>query len=254
LQNCSAHGNRSLLYYLALLYLARFWRRPVCLVANGIGPLQGGMARRAVARALRHIDRISVRDEGSRRLAISLGLSEEKVQVEPDPVLFLSPGSIRDADRMIDAYLPSEAAGHRLIGICPRPSEAEAALTAAMARLWQEDGLYPVFFAFDRERDGALCERMMAASGIGCRLPAEDEALVAAVLGHRRVAAVIAQRLHASILSHLAGRKAVVVNYSAHDGKQAAFASTVGQPILPVSATCEAIVSAARGTLNRHDE
>ena len=254
LQNCSAHGNRSLLYYLALLYLARLWRRPVCLVANGIGPLEGRMACRAVARALRHIDRISVRNEGSRRLAISLGVSEEKVQLEPDPVLLLSPGSVRDAERMIDAYLPSEAAGHRLIGICPRPSAAEAALTAAVARLWQEEGLYPVFFAFDRERDGPLCERMMAACGIGCRMPAENEALVGAVLGHGRVAAVIAQRLHALILSHVAGRGAVAVDYSAHDGKQAAFASTVGQPVLPVGSTCEAIVLAVRGIFVRQDE
>ncbi len=255
LQNCSAHGNRSLLYYLGLLALAHMRRRPAVLIANGIGPLKGRFSRHLVARALRRVARISVRDRRSRDLLLSLGLSETAVRLESDPVLSLCPASKDTAEQLLSAHLPSEAIGKTLIAIAPRPNEMQLeALTQALRVLWEQHGIYPLFFAFDRTQDLTSCEQMIAACGVGCLFPCDDERAVAAVFAHPRTRTVIAGRLHALILAHVAKRKAIALCCDAHDGKVSEFAASVGQPFLPFPSTAKDILRALGGIFNRQDE
>ena len=255
LQNCSAHGNRSLSYYLGLLALARLRRRPILLISNGVGPLERRMARRIVGRALRRAAFLSVRDERSRRLLLSLGLPERAVRLEPDPVLSLCPASQEQAEGALAACLPPEVSGKPLIAVAPRPNDTQSeALAGALATLWKKRGVYPLFFAFDKAQDAPLCEKMMAACGVGCLFPAEDERLVAAVFAHERVGAVISGRLHALILSHVAGRRGIALCCDARDGKVGEFAASVGQPVLPLPSTEEDILHALGGIFNCRDE
>lgn len=255
LQNCSAHGNRSLFYYLALLAMARLRRRPVLLLSNGVGPLAGRVSRWLVGRTLRRAARISVRDEQSRRLLISLGLSEAAVRVEADPVLSLRPADKDAAERTFSAHLPLEAAGKDLIAVAPRPNETqEAALVGALRSLWKTKGVYPLFFAFDKVQDAPLCARLRAAVGVGSILPCTDEHLVAAIFAHERVGAVISGRLHALILAHVAGREAIALCCDARDGKVGEFASSAGQIVLPLPSTEEDILHALGGIFNCRDE
>lgn len=255
LQNCSAHGNRSLAYYLGLLTLARLRRRPVLLIANGIGPLEGRLPRWLVGRALRRAARISVRDEQSRRLLISLGLSEGAVRLEDDPVLSLRPADKGVAAHVLSLHLPPEASGKALIAVAPRPNEVqEAALVGALRSLWKTRGVYPLLFAFDKAQDAPLCERIRAAVGAGSILPCEDERMIAALFAHERVGAVISGRLHALILSHVAKKEAVALCCDARDGKVSEFAASVGQAVLPLPSTAEDILRSLDGIINRQDE
>jgi polysaccharide pyruvyl transferase WcaK-like protein len=61
LQN--ATSNRSLLYYLTLIGTANRLGKPVVLLSQGIGPLNGNWAKRAVVRGLRSVAGVTLRDE-----------------------------------------------------------------------------------------------------------------------------------------------------------------------------------------------
>lgn len=87
LQN--ATGLRSLLYYLGVLVLARLAGCPTAIYAQGIGPLQGWIARRLTALVLNKAQGITVRDQGSRVELAGLGV-KQPVHVTVDPVLGLN--------------------------------------------------------------------------------------------------------------------------------------------------------------------
>jgi polysaccharide pyruvyl transferase CsaB len=233
LQNCSKHGGRSLLYYLSLAWLARLFRRPVLLVAAGIGPLKGGLSRHFVGRALRRTAYLSVRDAASRRLALSLGVSPSRIHSEADPVLSLTPAPQEAAVAFLNGHLPPEAGGRRYLCIVPRPGcMDEAVFARILRRLYEKEGIYPLFLAFDRAEDTPVCDRLIAACGVGCRIPSEDEALVAALFGLPEVVGVAAGRLHALIVAHVAGKAAVALIGNGCDGKVTGFARSVGGGIL----------------------
>ena len=66
LQNVTS--NRSLIYYLTILMLARIMGKKVVLLGNGIGPLRGSFFKKITIRVLRGLDGIVLRDEESYNL------------------------------------------------------------------------------------------------------------------------------------------------------------------------------------------
>ncbi|MCD6142094.1 polysaccharide pyruvyl transferase family protein [Candidatus Bipolaricaulota bacterium] len=66
---------RSLYYYLGLIALARALRRPVFLIGQGLGPIDGRLARSLTRRVLARVDYLGVRDRASRELAARLGIA-----------------------------------------------------------------------------------------------------------------------------------------------------------------------------------
>lgn len=63
LQNVTS--NRSLIYYLTILMLARIMGKKVVLLGNGIGPLKGSFFKRITIEVLKGLDGIVLRDEES---------------------------------------------------------------------------------------------------------------------------------------------------------------------------------------------
>ncbi len=223
LQNCSSHGGRSLAYYLALMCLARLCGCPISLVANGIGPLSGRLSRAAVGAVLRLSREISVRDTASQELLCRMGFAPS---IEPDPVLSIRPD--RDAARWL---LSLRGIPMPYVCIVPRPAKPDALreLTEAVQRLWQERGIYPLFFAFDRQRDTPICRDVMAACGVGAMVCCERERTVAGLFALSR--GVISMRLHGLILAKVAKAPAICLPYSHADEKTVNFAKSAKQGV-----------------------
>lgn len=226
LQNCSPHGARSLAYYLALLCLARLTGCPFSLVANGIGPLRGTLAKRATITILQRANEISVRDERSLAWLKQASIPPERFSLMPDPVLSVTPDA-KAAARLFGRDLPRP-----FVCIVPRPSEAGrlSELAFVVQKLWQERGVYPLFFAFDRTRDVSVCQQLIEACGAGQMMNAEQECAVAGVFS--RSVGVISMRLHGLILARAAGASAACVPYSTLDQKTVAFAASEGQAVV----------------------
>ncbi|MDU2063549.1 MAG: polysaccharide pyruvyl transferase CsaB [Sporomusaceae bacterium] len=84
-------SDRSLYYYLSIVFLAKQLGKPVMLYAQGIGPVQKPLARAVMRRIGNQVDLITVRDEGSREELVELGINKPPVYVTADPVLAMHP-------------------------------------------------------------------------------------------------------------------------------------------------------------------
>lgn len=77
---------KSLIYYLGIIYCALLLRKKVQIFAQGIGPINSKIGQILTKCALKHADKISVRDKKSQELLLSWGIESELVK---DPVFDL---------------------------------------------------------------------------------------------------------------------------------------------------------------------
>lgn len=82
-----ATGMGSIPYYLGIITMARWCRKPVYIYAQGIGPVQRSIFRKPIAGAFRKAAYVSVRDEQSAALLASFGVPKSQIDVVPDPVM-----------------------------------------------------------------------------------------------------------------------------------------------------------------------
>ncbi len=84
-------STRSLLYYITLMKLAKLYKKPVMVYANGIGPINRSINRVLTRNILNKVDLITLRDEDSKIFLEELGVKNENVHVTADPVFNLKP-------------------------------------------------------------------------------------------------------------------------------------------------------------------
>lgn len=83
-------GSKTIPYYLGIIKLAQWMGRPTFIYAQGIGPVNRKLFHPLIKSVFRKCTYISVRDEQSRELLQSMGLSQKDIAVVPDPVMGLS--------------------------------------------------------------------------------------------------------------------------------------------------------------------
>ena len=198
LQNASRHGNRSLLYYLSLLLLARLCGCPASLRANGVGPLRGAWARALTGFALRGAADISLRESASAHLLRRCGIPTSRLSLCPDPVLDTQ---AEDAAITLRRLASVGLDRHtRYLCIIPRPidSAQQTALISLARAAAEAQGLTCLLLPLSPQEDGDVCRslaRVLGAKILCC----PDEQAAAGVL--RRAAAVLSLRLHGLILA-----------------------------------------------------
>jgi len=82
-------GIKSIPYYLGVLKLAQWLRKPTFIYAQGIGPIQRPIFQKLLKRVFRKCRYISVRDQDSADFLMQMGLRRERIEVVPDPVMGL---------------------------------------------------------------------------------------------------------------------------------------------------------------------
>ena len=97
-------SDRSLYYYLSIVYLAKKLGKPVMLYAQGIGPVRGQLARKAMKQVCNMADLITVRDEGSQFELKNMGITRPPIKVTADPVLALNPVDKQLGRRILQNY------------------------------------------------------------------------------------------------------------------------------------------------------
>jgi polysaccharide pyruvyl transferase CsaB len=205
---------RSLLYYLAVILLARLARRPAVVLAQGIGPIRRPALRRLTGRILQGVARITVRDGDSaielQRMGVGAG-SGPAVTVTADPVFALRPSPAERAQAVLEPF-----AGPRpWVGVSVRPwpgIEARLSSLGEALRAVDEAGGSLLFLPLQPEADRPFCCRLAEEVGMGavlagCPSPAEWLALVA------RLDRVVAMRLHALIFAASAGVPCLGLSY-----------------------------------------
>lgn len=83
-------GIKTIPYYLAILRLAQFYRKPTFIYAQGIGPVRRPLFFPFIRTVYKKCRYISVRDEESAALLKRMGLTRNTIEVVPDPVMGLT--------------------------------------------------------------------------------------------------------------------------------------------------------------------
>lgn len=97
-------SDRSLYYYLSIVYLAKKLGKPVMLYSQGIGPVRGQLARKAMRQVCNMADLITVRDEGSSFELRNMGITRPVIKVTADPVLALNPVDKQFGRKILQNY------------------------------------------------------------------------------------------------------------------------------------------------------
>ena len=211
---------KSLLYYAALIGVARLQGKPVLLWGQGLGPLRRRRSRLLVGRLLRLATALSWRDPESAALARSLG---REGAVGSDPVWALPPLQWRgNGGPLVLCFRPTR----QLQGPAWKPYLA--ALDQLAASHDREVIWLPFHANQDRGLLGQLRREQLLPPGLAARsrevLAERPQEAVAVCSG---AGLVLAMRLHGLILAALSGAPCAALSY---DPKVAAAAANLGCP------------------------
>ncbi|MCA0985207.1 polysaccharide pyruvyl transferase CsaB [Halobacillus yeomjeoni] len=81
-----ATGPRSIIYYTSVINIARLLKKPVFVYSQGMGPIEKRFGKLLTTFTLNHVDRLTVRDEDSKKLLESMNIRHD-IDIVPDPVL-----------------------------------------------------------------------------------------------------------------------------------------------------------------------
>ncbi|MDK8181610.1 polysaccharide pyruvyl transferase CsaB [Paenibacillus sp. UMB4589-SE434] len=84
-----ATSSKTIPYYIGVIKLAQLLRKPTFMYAQGIGPVQRKSFYPLIRHTFKRAAYVSVRDTESAELLVKMGLSREKIDVVPDPVMGL---------------------------------------------------------------------------------------------------------------------------------------------------------------------
>ena len=93
-------STRSLMYYLATIYLAKLVGLKVMLYSNGIGPVSRGFNRYFTSRLINLVDVITLREKTSSLELEALGINKPEIIVTADPALGLLPASPEEVENI----------------------------------------------------------------------------------------------------------------------------------------------------------
>lgn len=241
---------RSLYYYLWIMKIALFFKKPVMLYAQGIGPVRGVKARKAVQKVLQQVAVIGVRDRESKAELSAMGVTRPPIHVTADAVLSMHPV---DKQIGLDILRKNGISGTgRLIGIAVRNWQGHQAYKEAIAKaadeLQENDDLRIIFIPMQYPED------VSAGRDIAGRMKTE-----AVVLEERYTTiefmslmgcmdAVVANRLHALVFSALMQTPAAAISY---DPKIDSFIHLIGDRVCGTTetVTAEAITGPVREKL-----
>jgi len=243
-----ATGVRSVLYYLALIWLARRLGKPVAVWAQGLGPLRTPLGRRA-ATILDQVQLITVRDEESRQLLEEIGVRRPPIAVTADAV-FALPAPRRSAAEELLARSGLALDRRRIALVARRWGGAEAAAHMAELAAALRDGLRAevVLLPMQRAEDEHFSQAVAQQAGHDVRLfvPALEAEDFAHLLAGFDL--VVGMRLHALILAALAGVPFIGLCY---DPKISAFMRSVDleEAAFALPAPVESVVARAVAAL-----
>lgn len=229
---------RSLVYYLTLIQWGLRAHGRVLLVGQGVGPLRRPLSRWLVARILRRVPLISLRDEESANLLRQLGVANSRV--DADLTWALQPQS---------PHIALEA-NARWVGLAPRTwgSAPVHAMFAALCQYLQQRGYRPLLIPMQETQDRALCEAIAATSNAAVAPPPQHPAQLMGLM--HTLTGMVAMRLHGAIFAAAQGVPVLAISY---DPKVDALAKQLGMPCLALAVAPASLTEACEAFLQQRN-
>ena len=222
-------STRSLLYYLAIIHLAKRMRKPVMLYANGIGPVHKTENRARVKRAVEKAALVTLRDHDSAQELREMGVKQPELQVTADPVFRFELDKAQNSRELLkDCGIPESSA---FVAVSVREWSRAQKFPELLAQLCdylrEKHGLEVLFLLMQPENDLAVTQRVRKAMKQpsylleGYRAPGE----LMGVLGKAKLC--LAMRLHTLIF---AAKMAVPTMGLVYDPKVESYLKELEQP------------------------
>ncbi len=217
---------RSVYYYTSLIRTAERAGVPTVVLAQGLGPLNSGISRWLVRRALSKCRLLSWRDEASLGLAQEIGLGGVKNFLVCDPVLLWRPdleSDIKESD--IKQNSADKSGEMKRVALALRPwRDLQVDEAVRLAELLQGGGYQVVLLPFHRGEDEKLAAEINGRLSVKAEI-AECGTPEAAMRVLSGVDFVVGMRLHSLIMAAALGKAALAISY---DPKVDAFAESMG--------------------------
>ena len=97
-----ATSTKSLIYYLTVIRIAKFFKKKVMLYANGIGPLTSFKNIERTKDILNTVDLITLRDKNSLAELEQIGVRKEIMELTADPAFLLEPDG--NGSKILETY------------------------------------------------------------------------------------------------------------------------------------------------------
>lgn len=209
-------STRSIVYYLALMNLAKFFKKPVMVYANGIGPINKKYNRLFTKKILNKVDLITLRDYDSKKFVEGLGVENPNIVVTADPVFTLSPSS---KDRIEEIFKTENIPFDKpLVGISLRKWKDSKRLIEVIPKaidyIISNYNANVVFIPMHYPEDLKISQEIMdMVTREGCYI-LKDKYCVEDIMGIiRELEMIIAMRLHSLIYAATQGTPMLGIIY-----------------------------------------
>jgi polysaccharide pyruvyl transferase CsaB len=226
-------SRKSILYYLAIMWLALITGKKVFIYSQGIGPINSGFNRRLTAWTLKKAAGVVVRDEASKDFLVGIGLPYDRVIVTADPVLRIKKADLSVGMRILENEGLRRDPLKPLVGLAIREpkikSEFVDELCVSIRRLREEFGAQVVLIPFHFSEDVPVIQE------IENRLTGEVTAVknkylteeMLSIIGNMDILTGV--RLHSLIYAAVMNVPMIAVSY---DPKVNAFMHSLGMKAL----------------------
>lgn len=161
-------STRSIIYYLGIIFLAKFFRKKVYVYANGIGPIDKRFNRFLTRHILNKVDLITLRDEDSKDFVRSINIRNNNLEVTADPVYTLDPETPEVVEEIfINERIPADK---KYIGVAVREWKKSPQLKEKLAETLKDiiektdyDILFiPLHYPEDVETSKEICKKIQS--------------------------------------------------------------------------------------------
>ena len=156
-------SKKSILYYLFIMWLAKFFGKKFFIYSQGIGPINSKLNRRLTAMTLKKASGIVVRDVFSKELLMEIGIQEKDIEVTADPVIRVKPVELELGRKILFDEGFVKDAEKKAIGFAIKEkkldSEFVRELAISIKKLSDEQNAKVVLIPFHYSEDMAvICE------------------------------------------------------------------------------------------------
>ncbi len=221
-------STRSLLYYTALIRMAKRCGKRVMFYANGIGPVESARNRERVRAVAEMADVITLRDAESLAALREMGVQNPNIRVTADPVYAMPSGErARGRSLLAERNIPAD---RPIVGVSVRFAAGMETNVAAFAKFCDavSEAAQVVFINMQQGADDAASAAVLAqmhAKAYEISAPYNPAAMVDMLAC---MDAVVSTRLHSMIFAACSGVPVLGVVY---DPKVSACARALGMPL-----------------------
>ncbi len=208
-----ATSSRSLLYYLAIIYLAKKFGKKVMFYGNGFGPITNTLNKRLAKGIINGVDAITVRDHYSKEFMQSLGI-KKNITVTAD-VVFSMEGS---SEQQVDALIEKEGLDLQkpIIGISIRRWKGQEGYKGIMAKTADylvKRGFQVLFIPMQYPDDYAISKDIIAMMETNAAV-IEEQYSPQQILGLiEKLHLLIGMRLHSLVFAAIANVPMIGIEY-----------------------------------------